>query len=52
MESVCVESCYLEQSLMDQRAFAAAYDATFVQVRHAAARDRRDLCASGGLLSL
>jgi hypothetical protein len=26
-----VEAFYLEQGLMDQRAFAAAFDATFVQ---------------------
>lgn len=35
MESVCVEAFYLEQGLMDQRAFAAAFDATFAQVRAA-----------------
>ncbi|PRW59673.1 early endosome antigen 1 isoform X2 [Chlorella sorokiniana] len=33
MESVCVEAFYLEQALMDQRAFAAAFDATFAQVK-------------------
>ena len=33
LESVCVEAFYLEQGLMDQRAFAAAFDATFVQAR-------------------
>lgn len=32
LESVCVEAFYLEQGIMDQRAFAAAFDATFVQV--------------------
>ena len=33
MESVCVEAFYLQQALMDQRAFAAAFDTTFAQVR-------------------
>lgn len=32
MESVCIEAYYLEQALMDQRGFAAAFDATFAQV--------------------
>ncbi|KAL4458548.1 hypothetical protein ABPG75_013413 [Micractinium tetrahymenae] len=33
VESVCVEAFYLEQGLLEQRAFAAAFDATFVQVK-------------------
>ena len=32
MESVCVEAFYLEEALMAQRTFAAAFDATFAQV--------------------
>lgn len=35
MESVCIEAYYLEQALMDQRGFAAAFDAAFAQVPHA-----------------
>ena len=29
-----MEAFYLEQDLMDQRAFAAAFDGTFAQARH------------------
>lgn len=32
VESVCVEAHYLERGLLEQRAFAAALEATFVQV--------------------
>ena len=35
LESVCVEAYYLEAGVMDQRAFAAAFDATFVQASQA-----------------
>lgn len=33
VESVCVEAHYLEQGLLEERAFTAAFDTTFVQAR-------------------